>query len=226
MRLPSHPIANPLSTLTPPTRPSSHPGDVTHDVAQPPGAVEPTVSAASLPRSLHVAPLTIADLPALQALRERVLHGLQDPDDYRREPDETRFLRAHFEAPHLCMGIKAHSHVVAYGMLDFPLTPATMRATRRDSDEIDAMCETTPQLISCMVDSDFRGQGLQRYLIKARVDEGRQRGAMRFWAMVAPGNHVSRDNLHAAGFQYLATREFDGHARHIMTLDSHRHHPA
>lgn len=173
-----------------------------------------------------LARLTIAELPALQALREHVLSDLPDPDYYRREPDETRFLRAHLETPHLCLGIKAHMHVVAYGMLDFPLAPSAMQAARPDADEIDAMCETTPQLISCMVDSAYRGQGLQRYLIRARIDEGRQRGATRFWAMVAPGNHVSRDNLYAAGFQYLATRTFDGHARHIMMLDSHRHYRA
>jgi GNAT superfamily N-acetyltransferase len=210
-----------------------HPGVEPHDAALHSRTAETSVSATSLPGSLHTAPLaigrltvellTVADLPALQALRERVLHGLQDPDDYRPETDETRFLRAHFNAPHLCLGIKAHSHVVAYGMLDFPPTHAAMQRHGRHSDDIGTMCETTPQLISCMVDSDFRGLGLQRYLINARLDVGWQRGASRFWAMVAPGNHVSRANLHAAGFLYLATRDFDGHARHIMMLNHHHH---
>jgi len=246
MRLPSHPIGNlPLSPY------SSHPDAVAHAAPSRPASV---VLETSLPGSLCVVPLDIAQLPALHALRERVLNNLSDPDYYRREPDEMRFLQDHVQAPHLALGVKEHpadhARLIAYAMLDFPRTgmnrtmggSRTIRGNAMNGafgrfggdnayetyadDEIQAMCNTTPQLISCMVDADFRGQGLQRYLIKARVDAGRQRGAKRFWAMVAPGNHVSRDNLSAAGFQYLATREIDGHARHIMMLICHGHHPA
>lgn len=62
----------------------------------------------------------------------------------------------------------------------------------------------------------YRGQGLQRRLIRARVDHVIAKGGKRVLAWVNPTNSYSLNNLVAEGFRFIKRpmRTFDG-AKHV-----------
>ena len=58
----------------------------------------------------------------------------------------------------------------------------------------------------------WRGQGFQRILIRARLDQARLNGAKRVLAWTRPTNSYSLNNLVAEGFRFIPgrVRRFDG----------------
>lgn len=181
-------------------------------------------SSAALARAapLRLRRLTARHATALVALRARVLATLAHPDFYVAEADEAGFIARHRGARGAILGFFAGETLVAYGMVRLPdaAGAAHVRDTKADptaGHRWDASArERLPELSSCMVDPAWRGRGLQRRLIAARLRWGRRRAATRFWAVVSPHNAASRHNLRKAGFRVIATADVDGHHRLVM----------
>ncbi|MGI4862221.1 MAG: GNAT family N-acetyltransferase [Janthinobacterium lividum] len=176
---------------------------------------------------LRMRRLTPRHAVAIMALRARVLAALARPDLYAAEADEAGFIARHCGPAGITLGIFDGETLVAYGMLYLPDADADAtghagmtashpshpsHASRRNATERAAIAE----LSSCMVDPDWRGRGLQRRLIEARLRWGVRHGARRFRVVVAPHNAASRRNLRMAGFRRVWAGDVDGHHRLVL----------
>jgi GNAT superfamily N-acetyltransferase len=147
-----------------------------------------------------------ADAPALHALRATVLAALPDPDLYVAEADEQGFVARHLDGSEgASLGLHTESgELVAYAM---------MGRSAAALGEPDAA-----ELASCMVAPAWRGRGLQRELIAARLLWARAAGARRVSVIVSLHNHASRHNLMACGLQVLRSGIWNGLQRQWLGL--------
>lgn len=164
--------------------------------------------------------LTFKDIPALRSLRADVLSGLPHPDLYVREPDEPEFLRTHVDAVKGAgetIGIFDGEHLVAYGMLGLP-APDDPDNLGRFFNSIRPDLKVA-HLAGCMVAQGYRGQHLQRILLKARLTLARGRGRNFCVAMASMHNHASRHNLMREGLSIGWVGELDGLKRQLLAID-------
>ncbi|MBP1313735.1 GNAT superfamily N-acetyltransferase [Herbaspirillum sp. 1130] len=170
---------------------------------------------------LHSRLLLRDDLPALKALRDEVLAALPDPDCYVRESDEHTFLLQHLGAHGATIGIFHEGSLVAYAMLALPHPedPANLGAViglpPRDRMEV-------AHLASCMVREGWRGIGLQRALLAARLALARGYGRNVCMGMVSLRNHSSRHNMLRSGMHIAWAGDIDGLQRQLTLIDMRR----
>ncbi|MGI4984416.1 MAG: GNAT family N-acetyltransferase [Janthinobacterium lividum] len=184
----------------------------------------PDPAAAGRRPPLRMRRLTPRHAAAIVALRANVLATLARPDLYAAEADEAGFIARHCGPTGITFGIFDGDTLVAYGMLYLPGADADATGhtgmaashpshpSRRNAPERAAIAE----LSSCMVAPDWRGRGLQRRLIEARLRWGVRHGARRFRVVVAPHNAASRRNLQMAGFRRVWAGNVDGHHRLVL----------
>lgn len=164
--------------------------------------------------------LTAKDVPALMQLRDEVLADLEHPDLYVRESAEPEFVRSHIDAVENSgetIGVFDGNHLVAYGMLGLPCAGDSGNLGRYFSAEQSAL--KTAHLAGCMVSQRYRGQHLQRMLLKARLELARGRGRSFCVAMTSLHNHASRRNLIREGLRIGWVDEIDGLKRQLLAVD-------
>ena len=182
-----------------------------------PPALSPDAAFANLPE-LRTRILALDDFPAWSSLRDTVIAALPNPDFYVREDDEQGFFAAHTEPRGETIGVFSHGVLVAYAMVGFPEPDA--------ADNLGVVTGLQParhalvtHLSSCMVLSPWRGKGLQRTLLVARLALAHARGRPLCMAMVSLHNHSSRHNLLRQGLHIAWTGMIDGLQRHVAMID-------
>ena len=182
-----------------------------------PPSLSPDAAFAHLPE-LRTRILVPDDFPAWSALRDTVIAALPNPDFYVREDDEQGFFAAHTEPRGETIGVFAHGALVAYAMVGFPEHDAADNLGATIGLDPDYHPKVT-HLSSCMVLSPWRGKGLQRTLLVARLALAHARGRPLCMAMVSLHNHSSRHNLLRQGLHIAWTGMIDGLQRHVAVID-------
>ena len=159
------------------------------------------------------------DFVAWSALRDTVIAALPHPDFYVREDDEQAFFGAHTEPDGETIGVFAHGELVAYAMVGFPGCDAAAHNLGAMIGLPPAQHEKVTHLSSCMVQPTWRGRGLQRALLAARLALAHARGRPLCLAMVSLHNHSSRHNLLRQGLHIAWTGAIDGLQRHVAMID-------
>lgn len=163
--------------------------------------------------------LESTDFEALADLRAEVLAALPDPDCYVAETDEAAFFAEHREPHGQTIGVfDAAGRLVAYAMLGLPLadTPGNLAAVTGMDDASRAACA---HLSSCMVRPGWRGRGLQRTLLGARLALAHAQGRHLCLAVVSLRNHSSRHNMLRRGLHLAWVGEIDGLRRQVAMID-------
>ncbi len=166
--------------------------------------------------------LQLEDLAALHALRDEVLGALPNPDCYVREADEAVFYRQHLSPQGATIGVFHHHQLVAYAMLGLP--SAEMPHPLADALGLSGQERAElSSLSSCMVRPDWRGLGLQRALLGARLALADGFGRRLCVGMVSLHNHSSRHNMLRLGMYIAWAGQLDGLQRQITLIDLRRH---
>ena len=182
-----------------------------------PPCLPPDAAFAHLPE-LHTRILVPGDFPAWSALRDAVIAALPDPDFYVREDDEQGFFTEHIEPHGEIIGVFAHDTLAAYAMVGFPEPDSPGNLGAMVGLEPAHRSRVT-HLSSCMVLPQWRGRGLQRTLLVARLALAHARGRPLCMAMVSLHNHSSRHNLLRQGLHIAWTGMIEGLQRHVAVID-------
>lgn len=154
-------------------------------------------------------------------MRDTVIAALPNPDFYVREEDEQLFFDAHTQPCGETIGVFAHGALVAYAMVGFPEADSKENLGATIGLEPAFHAKVT-HLSSCMVLPEWRGRGLQRTLLAARLALAQARGRPLCMAMVSLHNHTSRHNLLRQGLHITWTGVIDGLERHVAMTDLER----
>lgn len=168
---------------------------------------------------LRVRPLVAGDYGAWSALRDGVIAELPHPDFYVREDDEQAFFDAHTDPCGETIGVFAHGDLVAYAMVGFPGCDGAAHNLGALIGLPPAQHAKVTHLSSCMVTPTWRGRGLQRALLAARLALAHACGRPLCLAMVSLHNHSSRHNLLRQGLHIAWTGAIDGLQRHVAMID-------
>jgi ribosomal protein S18 acetylase RimI-like enzyme len=161
-------------------------------------------------RDWRVRILAGTDFPRLVALHALVVQGLA-PGLLVRESDD--FLRRHLGPDGMTFAIERDGTMAAYGVLG-------LRGPEH-ADVVRRLGLKTPPGLALLdgvgVDTDARGLGLHRMLIRLRIAEAARLGILRAAATVSPKNERSARNLLAEGLLVRArTTMFAGYPRFIV----------
>ncbi len=185
-----------------------------------PPSISPDTAFAHFP-DLRTRILLPGDYAAWNALRDTVIAALPNPDFYVREEDEQRFFDVHTQPCGETIGVFAHDALVAYAMVGFPDADSAENLGATIGLEPSFYSKVT-HLSSCMVLPAWRGRGLQRTLLAARLALAQARGRPLCMAMVSLHNHTSRHNLLRQGLHIAWTGVIDGLERHVAMTDLER----
>jgi GNAT superfamily N-acetyltransferase len=182
-----------------------------------PPSLSPDAAFARFPE-LRTRILVSSDFPEWRRLRDAVIATLPHPDLYVREDDEEGFFVAHSQPRGETIGVFAHGALVAYAMVGFPEGDAADNLGAAMG--LDARCcASVTHLSSCMVLPHWRGRGLQRTLLAARLALAHARNRPLCMAMVSLHNHSSRHNLLRQGLHIAWTGVIDGLQRHVTMIN-------
>ena len=156
---------------------------------------------------------TEADLLDVTKLQLKVYEGLPDPGLYA--PLEEEFVRESLLEDY-CFGAYSEGRLAGFTMM------VANRVSDRNygsyvgySEERQKKCVTMELSI---VDSEFRGYGLQKLFVAIREEEARRAGATEALVSVAPDNEYSLANLINSGYVIIDTRPLhEGEIRHILS---------
>ncbi len=182
-----------------------------------PPHLSPDAAFANFP-GLRTRMLVPTDFEEWTALRDTVMAVLPHPDLYVRESDERSFFAAHTEPEGETIGVFVHDALVAYAMVGFPAAQAADNLGRAVGLPPEQRSIVT-HLSSCMVLPQWRGRGLQRTLLGARLALAHARGRPLCMAMVSLHNHSSRHNLLRQGLHIAWTGPIEGLQRHVAMID-------
>ena len=169
-----------------------------------------------LPPGHTLRPLAADDLPALHRLNADVMRALPDAGMFKLFGGAERFLADHLGPRGESLGAFADGRLVAYGSLTRPAAP--------DLDNYATDLGWPPEragrvalLSAAMVEPAYRGRGLHRALIDARIALARDLGVPELLVRSAPANERSRRTLLGHGFAlvWLGVQR-EGSLRHVF----------
>lgn len=155
---------------------------------------------------------TEADLSDIMDLQLKVYNGLCDPGLYAivGEEDIAESLREDY-----CYGTYHEGKMIAFTMMI-----ANRVSHRNYGTYVGYPDERLPDCVSLeitIVDSDYRGFGLQRLFVNIREEEALRHGAKESFVTIAPNNTFSLNNLLKSGYEIIETRPlYEGAVRHIL----------
>lgn len=165
-------------------------------------------------QNLKIRPCKRSELSAVMDLQEKICRSMEHPDWFAvtREEENKRFL----EEPNVILGVFEGDRLAAYGSVGF--LGASSDNLGWDLSLETQEAERCAVLDTIVVDSDYRGLGIQKELIRRCVSYARQkRPGCRVLATVAPDNIYSLRNVKAEGFEILARKEkYGGKERYIL----------
>lgn len=149
--------------------------------------------------------LTGDDLGEVLKLQDTVYNALADKRWLRKNTEE--MLSFCLEEPNYTVGAFYGGRLAALSVLYVPLPDDTkeMLATSLEGIDITGIRHANYKL--CLVDPEFRGNGLQRILEKKLEAKAKQSGITLMCATVSPDNIYSVHNIERAG--YRLNREFE-----------------
>lgn len=108
--------------------------------------------------------------------------------------------------PDACLGIFDGDRIIA-----FALMVANRESEERNTGQKNGYPpEECVSFDTAFVDPDYRGLGMQKYLLEVREQIARQMGAKRALVTVAPQNVHSLRNVQGFGFEVIARKQLYG----------------
>jgi GNAT superfamily N-acetyltransferase len=156
-------------------------------------------------------------LSMVMDLRQEVLTSLPLADLYAREADELAFVNRHLGSAGETLGVFDGSTLIAYAMLGLPDATATGNLTELLPIGGNDLAHSAI-IASCMVRPKYRGKGLQRALISARLERARAHERTQCVAAVSLHNHASRHNLMQEGMRIAWVGELSGLRRQLLAI--------
>lgn len=146
----------------------------------------------------------------VERLHRLALASLSDPRLVR--PETSAFFERVLTEDGEVVGAYRGDDLIAYGILQYALeSDDDPRSFARFADG------PLAKLAGAAVAPGWRGQGLQRELIRRRLALGSQRGYVQFFSTAAPGNPASWRNLLACGFVVIALMQrYGGLTRYLV----------
>jgi RimJ/RimL family protein N-acetyltransferase len=155
-------------------------------------------------------PLGQEAIDEIEALHAKALAALPDPSLVR--PETRAFFERILAGEGEVIGARENGRLVAYGILQFVLEVDDDPRSLASFDEAPIV-----KLAGAAVAPGWRGQGLQRELIRRRVARAAERGCLQLYATAAPGNVASWRNLLGCGFVIAALlRRYGGLLRYLL----------
>ena len=151
-----------------------------------------------MPDERDFVPLGLSSLDAIETLHRASLSTFTDSTLVK--PEKRSFFEAILRRRGTILGYQREGELLAYGVLmhELPEGDTTYRLLGLEA--------STPliKLAGAAVHPAWRGKGLQRAAIRARLDRLRVTGARHGFATAAPGNVASWSNLLSEGFRVVA----------------------
>lgn len=171
----------------------------------------------------HIRPCFSADLDAIMELQDRICASIPDPDLFvatcRKEN------ASYLNDPNVILGAFDQGKMIAYASLAFPGEASDNLGWDLgwDSDTV----RRCAKLDTIVVDSAYRGHGLQRTLITCCLSYARVPDPdCIVLTTVSPANSYSLHNVQEEGFQILKRMEkYGGHDRYLLGHSPSGHFP-
>ena len=152
----------------------------------------------------HIRSLKEDDLNEVLKLQEETLLGLQDPSILRKNTPE--ILLQSLEDKNIALGVLCEEELIAIGIAVDPVPPETdLRANLKTHTIGKAM-----DLKLIIVKEGYRGNGLQRELIRILEKNAYTRGFTHFCTSVSPNNPYSINNMLAMGYEFDHSEDLYG----------------
>ena len=160
-------------------------------------------------RVFTVRPITPEDVQDVLALQEYVMRGLPDKDLLMGETEEEILESIDLD---FCAGIFDGKRIIAFSLM------VVNRETPRSlGKKLGFPPQDSVYFDITFVHPDYRGMGLQAYLLARREDIARQLGAKLAFVTVSPLNAHSLSNIQNGGFQIYDRRiMYRGVDRYIL----------
>lgn len=148
-------------------------------------------------KTAEIRQCTPEDLPQILQMQEKTIAELTNKDILRKNTEET--LLACLNPPHYTLGVFLDDTLIAFSVLFFP----------GDSDEnlafpIDAeAAKESANYKLVIVDSAYRGHGLQCCLADKLEEKARAYGVKILCATVSPYNPHSKANIIKCGYSFF-----------------------
>ena len=152
------------------------------------------------------------DVPEILCLQDRVIASLPDPDLLRKNTEEMFFECV--SSAHVSIGVKYNDKLIAVGILYFPSS---------DQEDlchllvgIDYKNKKSANYKLCMVDKEYRGNGLQYTLGIMLENKAKELGVNLLCATVSPINVFSEKNMLKLGYTLNTTLPKYGMVRNLF----------
>lgn len=163
---------------------------------------------------LMVRPCTVNDLDELMDLQKKISDGMEHKEWFveTSRSENKKF----FEKPNQVFGVYMKERLVAYGTIGFLEDDEENYGWELGWEE--EKVHTCANLDTIVVDSDFRGKGLQRLLIRKCVDYAKKvKPEGMILTTICPSNIYSLRNAQKEGFEILAHKKlYGGKSRYIL----------
>lgn len=159
---------------------------------------------------------TLEDLDSIMELQERICAGMNEPDWFVATSREENII--FLTSPNTIIGVFDGDKIIAFGSLVFPGMDSSNLGWDLEWPEEKALhCATLDTIV---VDSDYRGLGLQRKLIQLCVEYARKiMPECIVLTTICPDNIYSLRNGLAEGFEILMRKiKYTGVDRYILGL--------
>lgn len=160
--------------------------------------------------------LSFDDIDTVMAIQEEAFAAMDDDRLLRRNTKET--FSVCFESPSIAYGVKHNDKIVAFGMLYCAADTDENLAKGLDDVSIDLHKVANVKVI--IVLPQYRGNGLQCYLINKLEEHAKKCGMKTLMATVSPLNNYSLDNFIACGYNKVKTvNKYGGLSRVLLRKD-------
>ncbi len=151
-----------------------------------------------MPDEADFAPLGLSSLDAIEALHRLSLSTFTDQGLVK--PEKRSFFEAILQRRGCILGFQHEGRLLAYGVLMHELPDGDT------THQLLGLAPKTPllKLAGAAVDPAWRGKGLQRSAIRARLARLRASQVRYGFATAAPGNVASWSNLLSEGFRVVS----------------------
>ncbi len=161
---------------------------------------------------LKIKTLTEDDIPEIMDVQEEAFSVMENSANLRRNTKET--FSVCFESPSIAYGVYHGEKMIAFGMLYCAGLDSENLAHSLD-EKVDLMTVANVKVI--IVRPDFRGNGLQRYVIRKLEEHAVNNGYKILMATVAPDNEYSMSNFTALGYKCVKVlRKYGGLERALL----------
>ena len=152
------------------------------------------------------------NVPEILSLQDNVIASLNDPDILRKNTEE--MFHECVRSPHFSIGVRYDGKLIGVGILYIP------SSEQEDLSHLLVGVETTNKKSAnyklCMVDKEYRGNGLQYALGVMLENKAKELGVELLCATVSPNNAYSENNMLKLGYTLNTTLPKYGTIRNIF----------